>query len=346
VSHAFSDKALHEQEQLLKGYAVLLATQLKKVAKDGVPQNMVRWYNFTTFDIMADLTFGEPLKLLDGNEYTPWVEAIFANIKMVSFVAVLREWPGFQTILSALIPSKIKEDRKQHMKYSVDRVEKRLARETDRPDIWTYVMRHSQSEDKGKSLLPTEMRSNAALFMLAGTETTATALSGLTYYLLKNPKKMERLTKEIRDAFPAYDNMNMNDLAKLPYLCACIEEGLRIYPPVSIGMPRRTPKGGAEVAGRWIPGGVSLAIVSSIEHILTAADEYFDPTVRSLSFPSKFHRPGFVRARALDARRRLNVFVRPQGSTATVFLWPTQLSREKPCLSRASSDSWDNFMVL
>ena len=58
VSHAFSDKALREQEDLLKGYAELLVHQLKaKVADDATYTTDLRqWYNCTTFDIMADLT--------------------------------------------------------------------------------------------------------------------------------------------------------------------------------------------------------------------------------------------------------------------------------------------------
>lgn len=35
--------------------------------------DMVRVYKLTTFDIMGDLTIGEPLGLLSRFEYTPWV---------------------------------------------------------------------------------------------------------------------------------------------------------------------------------------------------------------------------------------------------------------------------------
>lgn len=145
------------------------------------------------------------------------------------------------------------------MMHSVERVEKRMARKTDRPDIWTYVMRYSESEEnKEKGLSTTEMHSDAALFMLAGTETTATELSGMTHYLLKDPVRMERLKREIRDAFPTYEDMTMTKLSQLEYLGACIEEGLRMYPPVALGLPRTAPKGGAKVNGYWVPEGVSL----------------------------------------------------------------------------------------
>lgn len=67
---AFSDRALKQQEPLLMKYTDLLVSKLK----EGVESNsekafdMVRMYNFTTFDIMGDLTFGEPLHMLDNAE--------------------------------------------------------------------------------------------------------------------------------------------------------------------------------------------------------------------------------------------------------------------------------------
>ena len=39
---------------------------------------------------------------------------------------------------------------------------------------------------------------------------------------------------------------------------ACIEEGLRIFPPVPIGLLRIVPKGGSDIDGHMIPEGVSF----------------------------------------------------------------------------------------
>jgi cytochrome P450 len=43
VSHAFSDKALKDQEQLLKGYIWLLIEKLKGLTDGGLPFNIVEW---------------------------------------------------------------------------------------------------------------------------------------------------------------------------------------------------------------------------------------------------------------------------------------------------------------
>lgn len=102
VSHAFSDKALREQETLLKGYVELLVKKLKEAtAKNEEGKvDMMSWYNFTTFDIMADLTFGEPLKLLEGSAYsrkkTQKADTILRNLLIV------RPQPGSEPCLIVL----------------------------------------------------------------------------------------------------------------------------------------------------------------------------------------------------------------------------------------------------
>lgn len=54
--------------------------------------------------------------------------------------------------------------------------------------------------------------------------------------------------------------MTLEALGALPYLHACMEESLRVYPPVPTGLPRKAPKGGAFVDGVWIPDDVSVAV--------------------------------------------------------------------------------------
>jgi hypothetical protein len=51
--------------------------------------------------------------------------------------------------------------------------------------------------------------------------------------------------------------MTVANLAKMRYLNAAIEEGLRMFPPAPVGLPRVSPKGGAMVCGRFVPEGVS-----------------------------------------------------------------------------------------
>lgn len=264
MANAFSDKSMKEQEPLLRKYVDILVSKLETASANPETKgkvNIVDWYNFTTFDIMADLTFGEPLHLLNNSSYSTWVRSVFGFFKFVSLQQITRAIPGLEALLSKFMPKSVQEKKQRHLKFASDRVDKRLAMKTERPDIWTYVLRYSNSpENKDRGLTINEMYSNSSTFMIAGTETTATLLSGLTYLLLKHPDDMRRLVKEIRDTFPTREDIKLQKLAPMEYLNACVEEALRIYPPAPIGFPRITPAQGATVCDEEIPGGTVVSV--------------------------------------------------------------------------------------
>jgi cytochrome P450 len=168
---------------------------------------------------------------------------------------VINAVPVVSSIFNFFLGGLIKRARYLHFKYCIDRVDRRLAAKTERPDIWTQVLR--REGDKALSLA--EMHANADLFMIAGTETTATLVSGLIYYLLINPDKMKILQEELRSEFKSQDDLTMARLVHLKYLNACISEALRVYSPVPAGLPRVTPPGGAAICGEWIPANASTA---------------------------------------------------------------------------------------
>jgi len=212
---------------------------------------------------MADLTFAESLGLLEKTEFTPWASMIFKVLRAGTYIRVIRMFPISNRLLKLWLPASLRKMRDNHFKYSSDRVDKRLDAKMERPDIWGLVLRQ---QEMGRGLSLKEMHTNASLFMGAGTETTATELSGLLYLLLMNPEKMAKLVKEIRAAFRTDADMHMEQIAKLGYLQACLEESLRLYPPVPIGLPRVIPMAGAQICGNFIPGGVCslyLAILMS-----------------------------------------------------------------------------------
>jgi hypothetical protein len=81
---AFGDKALKLQEPLIFNYVDKLRRNIDKavVADSEIHLNAVKLYNCTTFDIMGDLTFGEPLGMLDTGEYTQSVRTVFKGMKV------------------------------------------------------------------------------------------------------------------------------------------------------------------------------------------------------------------------------------------------------------------------
>ena len=107
-----------------------------------------------------------------------------------------------------------------------------------------------------------EIKATFGIVLIAGSETTATLLSGATFCLLKNPDALQKLTTEIRNTFSKAEDITFNAVARLPYLQACIQEALRMYPPVPGIFPRRTGPEGDIINGRFIPRNVCESILT------------------------------------------------------------------------------------
>lgn len=69
---------------------------------------------------------------------------------------------------------------------------------------------------------------------------------------------LDRLTAAIRDAFTSEEDIRFEELVKLLYLTAVIEEGLRMFPSAPIGFVKTVPERGDTVDGHWVQGGVCI----------------------------------------------------------------------------------------
>ncbi|KAI9875449.1 MAG: hypothetical protein M1830_008463 [Pleopsidium flavum] len=260
LAHAFSEKALREQEPLITSYIDLLISKLHQQVQgpNEGKVDIVRWYNYTTFDIIGDLAFGEAFGCLKNKEYHSWVAMIFQSVKYGVYLQAARRFPSLTKPLEYVLPRSLKEKRMKHTANNKAKVLKRLklGKEVDRPDFISYILRHN--DEKGMS--EAEILSSAATLIIAGSETTATLLSGTTFHLLSNPETYKKLVNEVRATFKNEDEINSITVNKLKYLQAVLEEGLRIYPPVPCTIARKTPREGDEICGRWIPGNTSVGV--------------------------------------------------------------------------------------
>lgn len=255
LAHAFSKQAMFEQEPIIKKYVDLLIIRARSMAVAGKLVDIVKWYNFTTFDIIGDLTFGESFDCLQQSEMHSWVALIFNTIKATEMLRFIMNYPITRFVTLALYGKQILQARADHRQFTVEKTKRRLVLgpAKERKDFMSYILKNNA--DKG--MTEDEIVGNSESLIIAGSETTATALSGITYYLMKNPRAMQRLKDEIRGTFASDEEITMKSTFDLPYTRACIEEGLRVLPPVVISPTRVSP--GDFVGGYYIPQGVSLS---------------------------------------------------------------------------------------
>ncbi|KAK1585654.1 cytochrome P450, partial [Colletotrichum navitas] len=77
---------------------------------------------------------------------------------------------------------------------------------------------------------------------------------------VQKPDVYSRLREEIDDFFSQNAEPEHSALSKLPYLQACIDEALRLHPPVPSGVQRMTPPEGMEIDGTFIPGSTIIQV--------------------------------------------------------------------------------------
>ncbi len=257
--HAFSEKALKDQSPMIESYVTLLVNKLKE--KGNAVVDLVEWLNYCTFDISGDLSFGESFDCLQHGRPHPWVEISYTFGKGLALVASVNYYAPLNKILGYVLPQKIRQRMLDHREISREKVHKRLDLALDRPDFITPITRANKEQD-GKAFSTKEIELNAAILIFAGSETTASGLSGIIRMLLQNPKAMAKLVQEVRSSFQEEAEITIASVSRLEYLNAAIEEGLRLCPPATIGVPRVVPQGGDTVCGEWLPANVSYFLLS------------------------------------------------------------------------------------
>lgn len=268
LAHSFSEKSLRDQEPLVRKYADLLISKISERCQqnqdgpDSTTINMTNWMNFITFDLIGDLAFGEPFDCLANSTLHPWIRILVSGQKAVTFIQVTRYFPLFTRLLRQFVPKSIIAERVEHFRLSKEKMDRRIAsKEIRESDFLTKAIQSFETGDKGMTL--EELRTNANVLVLAGSETTATVMTAVCFYLTSNPECMKKVVDEIDNAFTSEDEMNGATVGVLKYLGAVIKEGLRLYPPLPGFIPRRTPPGGDTVLGKHIPEGVRLRYLLS-----------------------------------------------------------------------------------
>ncbi|KND86506.1 Isotrichodermin C-15 hydroxylase [Tolypocladium ophioglossoides CBS 100239] len=237
---AITSEAISREEPLIMGYVDMLVQHLRNIAQSSDPvANVAKWYTMTTFDVFGDLCYGESFNGLASGEQHPWIK----SMSSMKLLVPLLVFPYISWLLVLLLlPAAERNSLRDHQKRSYSLTMKRIAEKDTHPrnDFMTFMLRN-RSDDHG--VTDHELASNSDIIISAGSETTSTALTGITYFLTSNQDALARCTREVREAFSSDDEISFSGTLDLPYMLACIEEGLRMYPPVPTSLIRRTLPG-------------------------------------------------------------------------------------------------------
>ncbi|KAI9443760.1 cytochrome P450 [Lactarius psammicola] len=170
----------------------------------------------------------------------PYVDKIF-HPKILKFLGRTLPWPKLNhlMVLAETLNSKsrgIHATKKRLLELGDDATVRQVG---DGKDIISLLMRASLTGREDDRLSEEELVSQMAVFLIAATDTTSSALSRILHLLALHPDIQDRLRNELKEALEDNEELTHDKLVSLPFLEAVCRETLRLYAPVP-GVMRTT----------------------------------------------------------------------------------------------------------
>ncbi len=237
----------------------------------------------TTFDVIADVTFSGG-DTFDRDGVHRAIDHYIAEAGKVSLFDVLGlpDWvPRPGRIMSG---QALKE-----MKSLADKaIEARAGRGHEGiPDLLDLLLA-GEDPKSGRSMNTSELRDNLLTFIVAGHETTALTLAWSMYLMGFDQEVQARARAEAQSALQGRAATG-EDVAKLPFIRAIIDEALRLYPPA--GIISRTAQARDKLCGREIlPGDTVMIPIYALQrnHVLWDDPDAFRPERFMQSKPDRY----------------------------------------------------------
>ncbi|KAJ7215515.1 cytochrome P450 [Mycena pura] len=277
-NRGMSSESLGDYETILARRIAQLMERLEGLSASGADAvDIAAWFSFFSFDFMGDMAFGGGFEMLrdggDKNGLWAILEQGTRNVTAVShipwIVSTLYLIPGATRGIKTL------------RSFGAACARKRIASGSTVRDLWYHLTDEAGMEKTQPTV--GEVVADGVLAIIAGSDTTSVALSSFVFFLLSNLDIYRRVQAEVDAVYPHGESLlDTSKHAELHILTACLNETLRLSPPVPTNGPRQVPCGeGRLVAGCFIPEHTQIYIPPYALHRSAAhfypAPEAFDP---------------------------------------------------------------------
>ncbi|KAK0476255.1 cytochrome P450 monooxygenase [Armillaria luteobubalina] len=298
ISHIFSPKSVLELEphvhhlvgQLLKQWDRLYDGALEGlsghegegwIGREGrLWLDCFPWMNYLAFDIIGDLAFGAPFGMVKAGKDVAQVPqdplAVMGSYGQTGSKYATREIPAIEalhgrstTTKLGVVPEwwRLLFKRIPFFRQGEDGVDallgmvvlavsKRLEVPTDRNDVLGKLL--AGKDEQGNPIGREELSAESLGLVVGGSDTTSTTSCAIIYYLARAPGIQAKLHKELDEVLDS-DVATAEQVKKLTYLQACINEGLRLHCTLGMGLPRVATENGIMISGNYFPGGTVVS---------------------------------------------------------------------------------------
>ncbi|KAJ7805627.1 cytochrome P450 [Mycena olivaceomarginata] len=279
-NRGLSSESLKDYESILAKRVTQLMDRLEGLSG---PVDIAEWFSYFTFDFMGDMAFGGGFEMLrDGRDKEGLWTIIENGAKSVALVCHI-PWL-VQTLY--LVPMATRAPQKLR-KFGATCATNRIGTGSQVKDLWYHLMDEAGMEKQKPTLA--EVVADGVLSIIAGSDTTSIAISSFVWFILRNPDIYRRVQGEVDSVYA--DGDSLLDALKhdeLRFLRACLNEAMRLHPPVPTSGTRQVPRGGGRmIAGRFIPEDTHIYIPP---YSLHRSAENFSPSPDKFD-PDRWLRP-------------------------------------------------------
>jgi cytochrome P450 len=268
----------------------IFTQRLQELARDKEPVNIGHWFQCYAFDVIADITYSERFGFLDAGEDVGGVfKSLWSSMWYSSLIGVYPEWHprlyGWMEKVKGsgaaarthilMVVGKMVQKRKmaQAAKSAGKNGETGIAvsKETQEhvtvpEDFLSKIMKAQRRDPEKVTDFHVFMMGIANIF--AGSDTTAASLSATLYYLIRNPRTMDRLREEIVQfsKTSGKDRITFKESLEMPYLQAVLKEAMRLHAATGLPLWRVVPEPGAEICGVFFPAGTVVGVNTWVAH--------------------------------------------------------------------------------
>lgn len=224
------------------------------------PMDLSRTFSYLTLDVISKVAFGEEFGFIAKDDdpfgYIANLQEFLPAIIVFGAYTELTKILRLPFVKAVMPKSTDKRGLGAVMGFARDRVAERFGeKRIVRQDMLGSFINRGLSQE--------ELESETLTQITAGSDSTASALRMTLHYITTTPPVQARLLAEASAGIAAgtitRPLIKDAEARKLPYLQACVKEGLRMYPPVTGLLAKQTPKDGAYIDGKFAPPGTWIA---------------------------------------------------------------------------------------
>jgi cytochrome P450 len=247
----------------VEGYARLMAEEAARITGDGA-ESSLPGEPVDVHLLMLRYTLRVVGRALFGDAIEDLVPVLHDLVPAVSDATLRRTFQLVHTPMDWPTPRNLRPRRLRAQEYAV--VDEILSRspapghatyDEGRDDLVTRL-RAARDPDTGDALSEAEIRDQALIFLLAGHETTAGALTFTLHLLGRHPQVQDRVAEEVRTVLGDRVAPGPADLPRLRLTRAALLEGMRLYPSAHI--TERVTREPLSLAGHDLPAGTVVAV--------------------------------------------------------------------------------------